>query len=100
MPTMRRCHRMIRTCVPKIGEGTKPAREQARKDRTDQEHGIVEKELMNGRVARREASPRAANQTGTDKGGTGGWGKGKGKGKSKSESETRCFTNASKDISK
>ena len=34
-----------------LGKCTKPAREQARNDRTDQGRGIVEKELMNGRVA-------------------------------------------------
>ena len=59
-----------------LREGTKPAREQARKDRTDQGRGTVEKELMNGRLAeemkeeRKEArrAPRAANLTGTETG--------------------------------
>ena len=56
-----------------LGTGTKRPREQARKNQTDREHGIVEKELMNGRVAekmteaRKESrkAPRAANLTGT-----------------------------------
>ena len=39
-------------CVRSLGEGAKRAREQARRDRMGQDHGIVEKELMNGRVAR------------------------------------------------
>ena len=38
------------TCVRSPGKGTKPAREQAREDQTDQGRVIVEKELMNGRV--------------------------------------------------
>ena len=54
-------------------KGTGPARKQARRDRMDQEHGIVGKELMNGRAARemiearKEArrAPRAASPTGT-----------------------------------
>ena len=41
----------MRPCVRSLGKGTKPARDQARKDRTDQRCGILEKELMNGRVA-------------------------------------------------
>ena len=48
---------------------TKPAREQTRKDQTDQGRGIVEKELMNGRVAEemteKRRAPRAANLIGT-----------------------------------
>ena len=59
----------------------------------DQEHGIVGKELMNGRAARemmearKEArrAPRAANPTGTVTRTKGSKGKGKGKGKGKSE---------------
>ena len=56
-----------------LGKVTKPARERAREDRTDRGCGIVEKELMNGRVAEemteagKEArrGPRAPNLTGT-----------------------------------
>ena len=56
-----------------LEKGTKRVRERAREDQTDRGHGIVEKELMNGRVAqemaeaRREArrAPRAANLMGT-----------------------------------
>ena len=65
------CH--AKTCVLSPGKGTGLAREQARRDRSDQDHGIVEKKLMNGRVARemtevrKEArrAPRAASPTGT-----------------------------------
>ena len=81
------------TCVRSLGKDTKLAKEQARKDQTEQGCGIVEKELMDGRVAkemtveRKEArrAPRAANLTGTVTGTNGGAGnedKGKGKGKS------------------
>ena len=42
----------MRRCVcDRLEKGTRPAREQARKDQTDQGRGIVAKELMNGRVA-------------------------------------------------
>ena len=62
----------------------------------DREHGIVEKELMNGRVAGEMTEPRKEAKKGSkgskldwhgdkDKGGNGSKGKGKGKGKSKSE---------------
>ena len=59
-------------CALSLEKRYKPAREQVRKDQTDREHGIVEKELMNGRVAgkmteaRKEArrAPRAANLIG------------------------------------
>ena len=65
------CH--TTTCVRLLEMRTKPAREQARKDRTDQERGIGERDLMSGRVAeemteeRKEAkrAPRAASLTGT-----------------------------------
>ena len=50
-------------------KGTKLAREQVKRDRMDQEHGIVGKELMNGRAAREmmeaRSAPRAANLIGT-----------------------------------
>ena len=64
-----------------------PARAQARRDRMDQEHGIVGKELMNGRAARKEArrAPMAASQTGTVTRTKGAREKRKGKGKGKSE---------------
>ena len=69
-----------RKSMPK---GTKPAREQAR-DQMDRGHGIVEKELMNGRVAEEmteaRKAPTTANLIGTatkPKGGN----KDKGKGK-------------------
>ena len=83
----------MKTCAPLPGKDTGPAREQARRDRTDQEHGIVGKELMNGRAARemmearKEArrAPRAASPTGTVTRTKGSKGKGKGKGKGKSE---------------
>ena len=75
----------------RLGKDAKLAGEQARKDRTEQEPGIVEKELMNGRVAkemaeaRKEASkaPRAANLIGTvtrTKEGTGSKEQGQGQG--------------------
>ena len=67
------CH--LKTCVLSLAKGTMLAREQARRDRMgqDQDHGIVEKELMNGRVARKmmevrketRRTPRAANPIGT-----------------------------------
>ena len=51
-----------------------------------QDHGIVEKELMNGRMAREMTEARKGGKKGS-KGS-----KGKGKGKSKGKSETRyCF---------
>ena len=58
-------------CAP--GKDTRPAKEQAKRGQMDREHGIVEKELMNGQVARemtegrKEArtAPRAANPIGT-----------------------------------
>ena len=79
-------------CVRSRGKDTKLAKEQARENQTEQERGIVEMELMNGRVAketmeeRKEAkqAPRAANPIGTvtkTKGSDGN----KGKGKCKSE---------------
>ena len=43
------CHTTM--CARFFGRGTKRASEQARKDRTDQWRGIVEKELKNARVA-------------------------------------------------
>ena len=60
-------------CVRWRGKDTKLAKEQARKDRTDQGRCAEDKEQMNGRVAketmevRRVASnaPRAANLIGT-----------------------------------
>ena len=65
--------RHTKTCVRSLGKSTKPAREQARRDRTGRECGIVEREQMNGRVAqemteaKKEAirAPRAANLIGT-----------------------------------
>ena len=63
-----------KTCVLSPGKGTRLAREQARRDRMGQcQPGIVENELMNGRVARvmtearKEArrAPTAANPIGT-----------------------------------
>ena len=65
------CH--TKTCAPSHGKCTRPAREQARRDRMGQDHSFVEEELMNGRVAReitgvrKEArrAPRAANPIGT-----------------------------------
>ena len=61
------------TCAQSAGTGTKLAKEQDRKDQTDQGRGTVEKELMNGRVAeemmeaRKEARKAAwaASPTGT-----------------------------------
>ena len=76
----------VKTCAPLPGKDTRPAWEQARRDRMDQEHGIVEKVLMNGRAARKEA--RVANPIGTVTRTKGARGKGKGKGKD--ERETRC----------
>ena len=79
------CH--TKTCAPLLGKDTKLARKQARRDRMDREHGIVGKELKNGRVAeemtkeRKEArrAPRAANPIGTATKDKGSKGKGKGK---------------------
>ena len=79
-------------CVRSRGKDTKLAKEQARKDQTEQERGTEEKELTTGRVAketmeeRREArnAPRAANLIGTgdkNKGSNGNKEKGTGKGK-------------------
>ena len=63
------CH--TKTCARSLGKGTQLAREQARKDRTDQVCGIVEEELMDGRVAEEmmqaRRAPRAANLIGTVK---------------------------------
>ena len=71
----------------------KTCREQVIRDRADQEHGIVGKELMSGRAARemmearKEArrAPREANPIGTVTRTKGSKGKGKGKGNGKSE---------------
>ena len=60
-------------CEPLLGKDTRPTKEQAKRGQMDREHGIVAKELMNGRVARemtearKEArrAPRAANPIGT-----------------------------------
>ena len=60
-------------CVRSHGKDTKLSQEQALKDETEQERGIVEKELITGRVPkdmteeRKEArtAPRAANLIGT-----------------------------------
>ena len=43
-----------RMCVRSLGKNIKLAREQARKDHTEQERGIEEKELMNGTNDRRD----------------------------------------------
>ena len=59
----------MKTCAPLTGQYTGPAR----RDRIDQEHGIVGKELLNGQAARemmearKEArrAPRAASLMGT-----------------------------------
>ena len=58
---------------PSLGKGIRPAREQARRDRMGQDHGIVEDELLKGRVARKmtkvrkeaRRAPRAASLMGT-----------------------------------
>ena len=60
-------------CASLPGKDTRPAKEQAKRGQMDREHGIVEKDLMNGRVARemtearKEArgAPRAENPIGT-----------------------------------
>ena len=56
-------------CVRSHGKGTEQGRKQARNDRTDWRCGIVDKELMNGRVAEKmtegRRARRAANLTGT-----------------------------------
>ena len=65
------CH--MKTCAPLPGKDAGLARVQARRGRIGQDHGIVGKELMNGRAARemietrKEArrAPRAASPTGT-----------------------------------
>ena len=60
------CH--TKTCAPSPGKGTRLAREQAKRDRMGQDHGIVEKELAEEMTeARKEARrvPRAANLIGT-----------------------------------
>ena len=102
--TMRRRHRVTRTrattchtktSVPSLGKGTRPATEQAKRDQSDRERGIVGKELMNGRAAREmearkeaRSAPRAANLIGTVTRTKGAREKGNGKGKS----ETRyCY---------
>ena len=77
--------------MPSLGKGTRPAKEQAKR-----EHGILEKELMNRRVAGEVTEPRKDAKKGSkgskpdwhgdkDKGGNESKGKGKGKGKGKSE---------------
>ena len=66
-------------------KGYKAGKGAGKKDRTGQDRGIVEKELMNGRVAREmtEADWYSDKNKGS---------KGKGKGKSKGKSETRyCY---------
>ena len=80
--------------APMPGKDTRPAREQARRDRMDQEHGIVGKELMNGRAAGDDGGKKGG-KTGS-KGGKPDWhsdkdegSKGKRKGKGKGKSETR-----------
>ena len=75
---------------------TKPAREQARKDRTDRVCGIVEKGADEWTSGRRDDGGKKGGNKGSkgskhdwygdkDKGGTGNKGKGKGKGKGKIE---------------
>ena len=62
-----------RVCHHCFGRGTRPAKEQPKRGRMDPDRGIVEKELMNGRVAREmtevrmeaRRDPRAANPIGT-----------------------------------
>ena len=50
------CH--TKMCAPLPGKDTRPAKEQAKRGQMDREHGIVEKELMNGRVAREMTEAR------------------------------------------
>ena len=83
------CH--TRTCAPLLGKDTKPAREQARRDRVDREHGIAGKDPMNGLAA-----GGTTEATKWSKGSKSDWksdkdkgSKGNGKGKSKGKSETR-----------
>ena len=90
------CHTKMFAPLP--GKDTRPAKEQAKRGQVHREHGIVEKELMNGRVARKmtearkeaRRAPRAAKpdwHSDKDKGS-----KGKGNGKGKGKSETRyCY---------
>ena len=44
----------MKACAPLPGKDTRLAREQVRRDRMDQEHGIVGKELMNWPSGKRD----------------------------------------------
>ena len=88
--------------MPSLGRGTRPTKEQAKRDHTDREHGILEKELMHGTSGRRDVGAKKGGKKGTkgskpdwygDKDKEGNKSKGKGKGKGKGKSESRyCYT--------
>ena len=52
-------------CAPLPGKDIRPAREQVRRDRMDREHGIVGKELMNGRAAGGTTEAKKAGKKGS-----------------------------------
>ena len=88
----RTCH--TKTCAPLPGKDARLAREQARRDRMDQVHGIVGKELMNGRAARDDEGKKGGKKgsKGSKPDGTVTRTKGareKSKGKGKGKCETR-----------
>ena len=59
--------RRTTTCAQLAGNGTKPAREQERKDHTDQSRRAVERELMK-RAARGQKQERGVGNEGEGKG--------------------------------
>ena len=88
-------------CVRLLGKDTKVAKEQARKDQTDQGRGIEEKEQMNGSSANRDDGGKKGGTKGSkgskrdwygdkDKGSNGNKGNDKGEGKGQGKSDTRC----------
>ena len=87
---------VVRRCVPDRMERTQSwQKEQARKDQTEQERGTVEKEPMNGQVARRSDGGKLGGKKGSE-GSNSDWHGDKHKGsngsKGKGERETRyCY---------